>query len=94
MNKKIMSVVIYLFLITIAISQTKFDSEQENYYRYKNSPCAETLGFIAGRDNETLYRICEEELQMQQLKKYGSITIVLLLIGGLIYYQRMSVKKV
>lgn len=43
-----------------------FDPVKENLDRFKNSPCYGKLGFIPGRDNEALYKECEESLKQKR----------------------------
>lgn len=61
------------------VAPKSFDPAKENYDRYKNSPCFKEIGFIPGRDNERLYKECEERLQKESLNR---TSIVLLLIAG------------
>src|SRR5437867_1188307 len=58
----------------------KFDPSQENFDRYKNSPCANELGFIPGRDNEDLYRAYKEAKKKEQIKP---VIIVMSILAGL-----------
>src|SRR4030095_10933154 len=64
---------------TSDISPIAFDPVKENYERYKNSPCFKDLGFIPGRDNESLYKACEGRLQNENT---NTTLIFVFLIGG------------
>lgn len=66
----------------------QFDESTENYQRFRNSPCFEQLGFVKGRDNEALYKSCEERLRQDQRKVSNvskpTIFIFFALIIGLV----------
>jgi hypothetical protein len=74
-----------------------FNAYDENYERFKNSPCFRELGFIPGRDNETIYRECEEGKQKEKesdTAEVVSISVILVLsIGAAVSYFATLYKK-
>ena len=54
-------------------SGTSFNKSNENFERFKNSPCYSKLGFIPGYDNERIYKECEDEYYKE---KYQPILII------------------
>jgi hypothetical protein len=78
--KSILAFLILLLAYQPLKSQIKFDAEQENFNRYRNSPCYNEIGFIPGTDNERLYKECEDRKWKQQFNHYLQIGLIVAFI--------------